>query len=117
MYFDKELSKKITSNSVEIVPGLAPGQFEDDCRIFSLVFYADSIFRDVENSKVIIYSVDTDVTVLAIYHFSYFLNISELWIEKRVNTSKVNTYGFVPIHEICKKKTQIFQKYCRFYTL
>ena len=53
--------------------------------------------------KAVIYSVDSDIMVLAVHHFQYFSNVDQMWFEtgRQDLVKPTSTYRFVPIHDIC----------------
>ena len=66
---------------------------EADSKMF---VYVDYIAKTEDLQRIIIHSPDTDVAIIACYHFCSSLNISELWLKAGVGHTK----RYIPIHDI-----------------
>ena len=61
--------------------------------------------KRISDGQCIIYSIDSDVSLLAVHHFSYYENIIHMWVETGRSdlTKKTSTHRFVPTHHICQR--------------
>ena len=115
---DSSITKKITWTSCDVVPDLSSNQTKLDSRIFFLLSHIDKFF--IENGctgKAVIYSVDSDIMVLALHHFQYFSNIDLMWFETGHQDleKSTSTHRFVPIHDICSSLDPALPKYYLLY--
>ena len=57
------------------------------------------------NGTVVIYSIDTDVLILAIHHFIHYSHVVKMWVEtgRSDPVKATSTHRFVPVHSICEE--------------
>ena len=86
-FSDHTVTKKITCHDSTIVPELKSIQLEADCRIFSMLNYPNDYFKTKGvMGKAIIYTIDSDIGIIATHHYMHYESLGKLWIETGSST-------------------------------
>ena len=96
----------LTRHQVQNVPGLSNGNHEEA----DIFLFAHAAFEVKEhNSKrIVIEANDTDIIIMAIYHYGHLPGLLELWVHK--HSSVGSSLPTVPHHHsIWKQLTQTVQ--------
>ena len=95
---------RISSHGKEQLPELFCDHEEGDSCVFMYASYSSS---NKTVSRIVVFSSDTDVIVIACYHCNHLLqNCSEVWMRR----SHAKKSQFIPIHRIY---TTLGEKICR----
>ena len=94
-YDNRLITKSISRTGCKNMPSLSSNHTEADTRI---IFHVNVCSHQA--SDVIVQSMDTDVFVLLIGHFSKFKSNSKIWMHTGTINKTTDLRRFIPIHDL-----------------
>ena len=95
-------ARRITSTGTDYLEQECSHE-ESDTRMMFHALLEDQCFREEGTTgRIIIKCPDTDVFVLAVYHFIKLNITDELWLQTGVLSTNKDMHRYTPVHDLCK---------------
>lgn len=96
-YESRQVTKRITAESIADVRELSSSQTEADTR---MILHAVNANSRISSGRLIVQTPDTDVLVLLVYYFEKMDAFKECWMETGSSTKTLDLRRYIPVHEI-----------------